>query len=316
MSLRQSVRDIAANLLLTIGNKKTGIFLDPRYFALWERNGFHITPNRFSSPIPDVQALSEELWARPSRLPGVEMNEAGQLELLSLFASGFKREYDSLPREKTSDPHQYYVHNVWFDSVDGEILYCMIRQFKPRNIIEIGSGNSTYLSAQAALKNRDDGGRECELIACEPYPNDVLKAGFPGLTKLFPQPVERLPLSMFEKLRENDILFIDSSHVLRIGGDVYYEFLEILPRLNKGVIVHIHDIFLPAEYPRNWIYENRSFCTEQYLLQAFLAFNDSFEVLWGANFMHLNHPEKLEEAFASYSREGKVPRSFWIRRIK
>ena len=316
MSFRQSLRDAVANLLLTIGAKKSRIFLDPRYFELWEKNGFHITPNHFSSPVPDLQALPDQLWAQPSELPGVDMNEGGQLGLLSQFSSGFKDEYESFPRQKTSLPHQYYVHNVWFDTVDGEILYCMIRHFKPALIMEIGSGNSTYLSAQAILKNREESGRQCALIACEPYPNEVLKAGFPGLTKLLPTPVENLPLSEFEKLQEGDILFIDSSHILKIGGDVYYEFLEILPRLNKGVIVHIHDIFFPSEYPRDWVFTDHSFCTEQYLLQAFLAFNDRFEVLWGGNYMHLNHPDKLEQAFSSYTRDGKSPRSFWIRRIK
>ena len=118
-------------------------------------------------------------------------------------------------------------------------------------------------------------------------------------------------------MQENhDILFIDSSHVLRIGGDVQYEYLEILPRLARGVIVHSHDIFLPAEYPRHWVLEEHKFWTEQYLLQAFLAFNDSFEVLWAGSYMHLKHPEKLEEAFSSYKRERTLPGSFWMRKVK
>jgi predicted O-methyltransferase YrrM len=315
MSLGQSLRDILASMLLTI-DKRARILLDPRYFELWERNGFHITPNHFSSPIPDVGSLNGDVWERRSQLPGVDMNEPGQLALLSVFASEYRDEYESLPREKTAIPHQYYVHNVWFDSVDGEILYCMIRHFKPRMIFEIGSGNTTYLSAQAILKNEQDEGLQCELIACEPYPNDVLKAGFPGLTKLLSTEVQNVPLKEFERLQENDILFIDSSHYLKIGGDVYYEFLEILPRLNKGVIVHIHDIFFPAEYPREWVVEDHLFCTEQYLLQAFLVFNQSFEVLWGGSYMHLNHADKLEKSFGSYTREGKSPRSFWIRKIR
>jgi len=173
------------------------------------------------------------------------------------------------------------------------------------------------LSAQAILKNEEeDNDYECELVAIEPYPNDILKAGFPGLSKLIPKKVQDIPLSEFKKLSENDILFIDSSHVLKIGSDVQYEYLEILPRLNKGVIVHAHDIFLPAEYPKEWILKDYRFWTEQYLLQAFLSFNDSFEVLWGGSYMHLRHPDKLEEAFSSYKRDERWPGSFWIRRIK
>ena len=192
----------------------------------------------------------------------------------------------------------------------------MIRHFKPKRIFEIGSGNSTYLSAQAVLKDKEDNGHKCELIAVEPYPNDVLKAGFPGLSELISTKIQDIPLSEFNKLKENDILFIDSSHVLKIGSDVQYEYLEILPRLNKGVIVHLHDIFLPAEYPREWVLKDYRFWTEQYLLQAFLAFNDNFEVLWAGSYIHLKHPDKLEAAFSSYKRDERLPGSFWIRKIK
>lgn len=120
----------------------------------------------------------------------------------------------------------------------------------------------------------------------------------------------------FQKLKENDILFIDSSHVLKTGSDVQYEYLEILPRLNKGVLVHFHDIFLPAEYPQKWILEDHKFWNEQYLLQAFLAFNDSFEILWAGSYMHLNHPDKLEQFFKSYNKNKRWPGSFWVRKIR
>jgi len=120
----------------------------------------------------------------------------------------------------------------------------------------------------------------------------------------------------FAKLKENDILFIDSSHVLKIGSDVQYEYLDILPRLSKGVIVHVHNIFLPAEYPKEWVLKDYTFWTEQYLLQAFLAFNDSFEVLWAGNYMHLKYPNELEDAFSSYKRDERLIGSFWMRKIK
>lgn len=204
-----------------------------------------------------------------------------------------------------------------FESVDGEVLYCMIRHFKPKKIFEIGSGNSTYLFAQAILKNKEEhNDYECELVAIEPYPNNILKTGFAGLSKLIPKKVQDISLSEFKKLTENDILFIDSSHVLKIGSDVQYEYLEILPRLKKGVLVHLHDIFLPAEYPKEWVLKDYRFWTEQYLLQAFLAFNDSFEVIWAGSYMHLKHPDKLEVAFSSYRRNERWPGSFWIRKIR
>ena len=283
-------------------------------FPIWQRMGFHVTPNHFYEPVPDTRTLREELWSKHSNIAGIETNEEGQINLLSQFSSKFKDEYENFPRLKTSAPYQYYVNNAAFESVDGEILYCMIRHFKPRKIFEIGSGNSTYLAAQAVLKNKEEDGNECELIAFEPYPNNVLKAGFPGLSKLRPIKIQDIALSKFSELKENDFLFIDSSHVLKIGSDVQYEYLEILPRLNKGVIVHVHDIFLPAEYRREWVLNDYRFYTEQYLLQAFLAFNSAFEVMWGGSYMHLRHPEKLEKAFSSYNRTSVWPGSFWMRR--
>lgn len=279
--------------------------------------GLHVTPNHYYQPVPDTTKLKDNLWSEYSELVGIDPNQTKQLELLSLFVSKFRTEYEYFPKSKTATPHEYYLDNGSFVNVDAEILYSMIRYFKPQRIYEIGSGYSTYLSAQAMRKNvEEDIGSQCELVAIEPYPNETLKAGFPGLSRLIPNEVQEVPLTEFKNLTANDILFIDSSHVLRIGNDVQYEYLDILPRLNKGVLIHIHDIFLPAEYPKKWVTELRRFWTEQYLLQAFLAFNDSFEVLWAGSWMHLNHPEKLERAFSSYNRGSTLPGSFWMRRIR
>lgn len=149
------------------------------------------------------------------------------------------------------------MHNDYFESVDGEILYCMIRHFKPRKIFEIGSGWSTRLSAQAIGKNeQEDENYDCELVAIEPNPDKTLKKGFPGLSELITQEVQDVPITKFNQLKENHILFIDSNHVLKIGSDVHYEYLEILPRLNRGVLIHVHDIFLPSEYPKSWIHDS------------------------------------------------------------
>ena len=292
-------------------------------FRACQRAGFHITRNHFYGPIPDTRTLKDELWLRQSELVGINLNEQGQLELLDQFASRFKQEYDEFPKDYPSSPHEYYLDNEVFGPVDGEILYCMIRHFQPKRVVEVGSGYSTLLSAQAILKNEEDSGNRAELTAIDPYPNETIRRGFAGLSKLIIAKVENVDMAEFLKLQENDILFIDTSHVLKIGNDVQYEYLEILPSLNKGVIVHIHDIFLPMGYPKKWVQEWRLFWNEQYLLQAFLAFNSDFEVLWAASYMHLRHPEELEEAFGSYRRlpgppvwsQGTVwPGSFWIRR--
>lgn len=313
--LKEKLRNLIARIMAFIF--PASVAKDKKYFRLWEKKGFHITPIHFYEPIPDTTTLKEELWEKQSELVGININEKEQIDLLSLFSLRYKEEYDRLPRNKTTNPYQYYLNNQMFDAVDAEILYCMNRHFKPKRIVEIGSGCSTLLSAQAILKNREeDSSYECEFVAIEPYPSEVLKEGVPGLSKLFVKEVQDVPLLEFEKLRENDVLFIDSSHVLKIGGDVRYEFLEILPRLQRGVLIHVHDIFLPAEYHKEFVLTQYRFWTEQYLLQAFLTCNDCFEVIWAGSYMHLKHPQALEAAFGSYKRNESWPGSFWMRKIK
>lgn len=314
MSLRPTIHKVIARIASFL--LPPVVMRSKKFFRLWESRGYHVTPVHFSEPIPDTSTLRESLWSRPSALVGIDMNEQGQLDLLSRFSSEFGVEYRSFPRARTPVLWQYWLDNSTFGAVDGEILYCMIRHFKPRRFFEIGSGSSTYLSAQAILKNREVDGCECELTTFDPYPNDVLRSGFPGLSRLIRARIQDIPLSRFNELEKNDILFIDSSHVLQVGGDVQYEYLEILPRLKSGVIVHAHDVFFPSEYPREWVLERYMFWTEQYLLQAFLSFNHAFQVLWGGSYMHTRHPDKLAKAFSSYDEATVWPGSLWMQRTK
>lgn len=288
-----------------------GLF-DPALFTLYERRGWHITPVHFYQPIPDTRELPDNLWSSYSLMSGVDMNERLQMELLDTFQSAFRTEYNYFPGF-SSDPLQFHFSQANFPAVDAEILYCMIRHFKPRRMIEIGSGMSTLLASQAIRRNETEG-YACSFTAIELYPPDFLRHGVLGLTELLEAKVQSVPIEQFCRLDRNDILFIDSSHVLKIGGDVNYEYLDILPRLAPGVIVHCHDIFLPAEYPKEWVLKDHRFWTEQYLLQAFLAFNSAFEVLVAGSFLHLYHEEKLKAAFASYDPAKVWPGSFWIRR--
>jgi predicted O-methyltransferase YrrM len=287
-----------------------------RYFKVWENRGIHITPVHYYQPIPDTRMLESYPWAGRSDMAGIDMNTQEQIQILTQFSSQYRNEYGAFPFHKTSNAYQFYVNNGTFESVDCEILYCMIRQFKPKTIIEIGAGNSTYLAAQAVLANKEKTGVDTNLISIEPYPKDTIKAGIPGLSELIEKSLENVDFSIFSELTENDILFIDSSHVLKTGNDVQKIYLEILPSLKKGVLIHIHDIYFPSEYPRTVILDRYRFWTEQYLVQAFLAFNNAFKILWGGSFMHLNHPEKLETAFSSYNRNERWPGSFWIRKTE
>jgi hypothetical protein len=290
-----------------------GLAFDTKYFRLWEEHGFHITPNHFYQPIPDTSQLQSTLWDQPADLVGVEMNEPGQLEFLAHVCPQYRAEYERFPTTATGKPYDYYLDQLMFRSVDAEVLYCIIRHFKPSRIIEIGSGFSTLVAAAACRTNEEEN-HHTELLCIEPHPNETLTQGFPGLGELVVMKLEEVDRDVFTSLTANDILFIDSSHVLRIGNDVYYEYLHILPRVASGVFVHVHDIFLPFEYPRQWIVEEHRFWTEQYLLQAFLTFNRAFKVIWGGSYMHHNHPDRLRQTFQSYDPAHVLPGSFWMQR--
>jgi hypothetical protein len=276
-------------------------------FQDWERHGFHVTPAHFYQPIPDTRSLPETLWTQPSELVGIDMNEATQLDLLRRHFPKFRAEYGQFAAEPSGEENRFHLGNQLFDGVDALVAYCMVRHFQPRLIIEVGSGFSSLVLGDAVAKNTGS-----SLICIEPFPREFLRKRFPGLQSLMEQKVQDIELDFFSQLDSGDILFIDSSHTVKIGGDVNYLFLEVLPRLKPGVIVHVHDIFLPFEYRRDWVLDEFRFWTEQYLLQAFLTFNSEFEVLMANNYLNHYHEEELKVAFPDLSSWGGG--SFWMRR--
>jgi hypothetical protein len=308
--IKQTIRDFTARQL---ARWMRHFALDPRYFELWQAHGYHVKQVHFYSPLPDTRELEGEDFSRISELPGLDLNEDDQLQLLAEFRTGFHNEYSAFPRTPPSGPPRFYFGNTSLEAGDAEALYCMIRKFHPQCVVEIGSGYSTLLAGQALAKNASEG-FEGKLTAIEPYPRHFLRESLPFPVELIERTVQSVPLERFTSLRENDILFIDSSHVCKIGSDVHYEFLEILPRLAPGVIVHVHDIFLPMEYPRTWVKEWHRFWNEQYLLQAFLCGNRNFEVLFAGAWMTLRHPQLLADSFPSFLPGRNQLGSFWLRR--
>jgi Methyltransferase domain len=275
-------------------------------FPLWEQHGFHVTPVHFYQPIPDTRSLPENLWERPSKLVGIDMNEPTQLDLLQRRFPKFRDEYEQLPTEPIQKPGRFYLNNGLFGGLDALVAYCMVRHFQPRSIVEIGSGFSSLVLGEALAKNNNP-----NLLCIDPSPQDFVRHGFPGLSSLIEKKVQDVDFDFFSQLNPNDILFIDSSHTVKIGGDVNYLFLEVLPRLKPGVIVHIHDIFLPFDYRRDWVMEQFRFWTEQYLLQAFLSFNSKFEVLMVSSYLNHFRLQDLQTTFPTLQswRGG----SLWMR---
>jgi hypothetical protein len=190
----------------------------------------------------------------------------------------------------------------------------MIRHYKPSKIIEIGSGHSTLMAINAINQNRvTDNSYSCEHICIEPFENKWLEKTD---VKILRKMVETVDYSVFKSLKANDILFIDSTHMIRPQGDVLFEFLEILPQLNSGVIIHVHDIFTPKDYLNEWINEPR-FWNEQYLLEAFLSHNRDFRIIGATNYLMHNYYEEFSEkcpVLKLQKEEGieREPGSFWM----
>lgn len=266
----------------------------------------------FYSPIAnpeDIRGRQDDIWNGQDFMSGIDMNVAYQLELLSLLRPHLVA--IDYPVDQPLDQVGYFYGNDQYPILDAEFLYAALLHFRPRAMIEVGSGFSSLIVADV---NRRLLGRQLEFSCIEPYPRQFLVDGVDGITGLLQQKVEEVPLSFFERLNEGDILFIDSSHVSKVGSDVNYLFFEVLPRLKKGVMVHIHDIFLPDEYPKNWVIEQGRNWNEQYLLRAFLQFNSDWEVMWAANFMGTRHMAAVQATFPRYPELGGGG-SFWIRRI-
>ena len=277
-------------------------------FELAEKHDIHVTPVHFYHPIPDIQNINEEVYDHVKNISGINFREEAQLSLLQEF-SEYSNELKIIPNDFTGDESEFYYNNEFFGQMDSIVYYSVIRKFKPKKIIEVGSGFSTMIASKASLKNEDT-----SIISIEPYPNSILKKGLPNLSELIKKPIQEIPINKFKELEKNDILFIDSSHLSQVGSDVNYLFLEIIPELKKGVIIHIHDFFYPYEYPKQWIKERKIFWNEMYLVQAFLIGNSDYTILTSNYYLIKNHFDKLKKNFPFLiSTEGGAG-SLWLQK--
>jgi hypothetical protein len=257
------------------------------HFKQWEAQAFHITPVHFYQPIPDTRELAKRYPPR-SALPGIAWQPDAQLALLDRL-SAFAPDTGSFLKAE-STPDRFHLDNGQFVGIDPHLYYCMVRHFKPARIVEVGAGFSTLAAAEAARHT------ETRIIAVEPYPRPFIAEGAQGIEHIGKK-AEDVGTEFFMELQAGDMLFIDSSHVVRTGGDVTFLMLEVLPRLAAGVIIHLHDIFLPDEYPSQWPLKNHWFWTEQYLVQAYLIDNARMEVLLGSQWLTTEHAARMREIF-------------------
>ena len=288
-----------------------------RLFGLF---GYNIVKKAdYYSTLPVLAEITatRNRWHRPSELAGLDVDLAAMRARLANLADRW--EPDFVATAMAGVDHERQAFGPGYPQFDARTLYYMLREHKPTRYLEVGSGLSTYYATLAGQRNAGDG-LPLAITCIEPYPFDALSA-LDGLD-LVEGFVQDVPVSKFEALHDGDVLFIDSSHALKIDSDVAYLFLEVLPRIRPGVLVHIHDVPFPYNVPfpaDTWLFGERwpVYWNEAMVVQTFLAFNNSFEILLSTPLIRHADESFLTSRFADYvpvAEDPNPPSSLWLRR--
>jgi hypothetical protein len=310
---------LPANIWNFLRKSKNNAFLPFRNII--EMAGYNIArKNDYYSPLPIVSELRKNInrWYKPSNLIGIEYNLIEFKKSLLKMIANYLHEFSKIPNYHEIQKKGF---GPGFTALDALTLYMMIRDRKPKNYVEVGSGVSTYYCSLAADKNEKEG-FPLRITCIEPHPYDKLFT-IPGI-EISSTEVQNLDCSFFQnRLNNNDILFIDSSHILKIDGDVQFLILEVLPSLKKGVLIHIHDIPFPYNFPyppELWIFDRSwpFFWNEAMILQSFLCFNNKFKIIMSLPLIRYFEEKFLQENISIYESVEQNPNTFssiWLQKI-
>jgi Methyltransferase domain len=243
-------------------------------FEELQRRGWHLQPSHYYWPLNDVAFLREhpEVWTGAALPAGVDWDIDAQLRVLEGIAA-YAHELDDVRDGPAATPGEY-VWGTPFPKGDAYSYYGLVRQLRPRRVIEVGAGWSSLVLRRALEANRSS----CEVTLIDPAPDWPVLGTLPPDWRVAEKPVQLVDLGWFEALEAGDVLFYDGSHCVHTGSDVNWIFFEVLPRLAEGVWIHIHDIAWPWDYHPEWVLDEGLSWNEQYLLQAFLMNNDAYRV--------------------------------------
>lgn len=294
-----------------------------RAFMWLDKAGLHVLPKHYYTPVPDYAwlAKNKHVWARRADLTGVAWDLRDQLEWLRRTCSPYYEEVKGLEHFREAARLEF---GPGYGPIESQVLHCFVRSAKPARIIEVGSGVSTVCILGALERNaREEGARRTEVTCVEPFPNRALQK-LPGIS-LTRRRAQEAGISFFEQLQSGDLLFIDSSHAVKTGSELPFLYLEVIPRLNPGVIVHIHDVFLPYLYQRNVLTHYLS-SQETSLLLALLKGNARLSVLCCLSALHYDFPDEIAKTLTDYRPQAEVgeglseyepsdhfPSSIWLR---
>jgi predicted O-methyltransferase YrrM len=267
----------------------------------------------YYSPIPSAEDVLSHVNSRKppgNELNGINLNEHTQKKLINEFADF----YNDLPfPNQPLSGTRYYYGNEWFRHADAIILYAFLRKYKPSKIIEIGSGFSSAVildTVEIFFSQRP------EITFIEPYPErliNLFRDGDRETVRLIDRKLQDVPLELFLTLESGDLLFVDSSHVVKCNSDVQLLLFEILPLLKPGVIVHFHDVFYPFDYPTEWLKEGR-YWNENYFLRAFLSYNSEWSIQFFNTYVNLMFADLIKEKMPLCTK-GHGGSSLYLQRV-
>ena len=267
----------------------------------------------YYSPLPDIPAVKKKLnrWYTKGIFDVLQWDLEKQKRFLDQLQA-YKRECDDLPSYVQATAEGY---GQGYGEVEARLLHCMVRYFLPRKVIEVGAGVSTYFTLNALRVNDRERSVRGELICIEPYPSrKIYELADQGCIRLYAKEVQDVEIKTFGDLQENDIFFIDSSHVAKVDSDVNWLYLEVLPSLKNGVVIHIHDISFPylTAMPEHPLFEHSLLWNEAALVKAFMMYNEVFEVLMCQSYLHYESPETIRNIVSSYDERKHFPSSLWL----
>ena len=317
--LPKFVNSIIDNLFLAI-LKLLPFQIVNRFLWLFQRNPtladkweYSIRKFHYYEPLPEFSKITPDQVLQRRYSNCIDWHLDAQIDLVKEL-SVYSTEIQKLANEQASDAKFDFFNEFYFE-LDAAIYYAFLRKVKPSTIIEIGCGYSTQIAAKAIAKNQQEE-KAGKIICIEPYPEPQLTEANLEI-QLIPGRVETIDMKVFEQLGADDILFIDSTHTVKFGSDVCREILDILPVVSSGVWIHFHDIFFPYDYPPKWLIEQRRAWNEQYMLEAFLAYNHSFEVVLANHWLSVDYPQEVAKLWTGVL-DWKDPYhhcgSLWLRK--
>jgi Methyltransferase domain len=281
-----------------------------------QRRGYHFQVRDYYSPLNDLDFLTAnpDLWKDRPLPAGIRWDLDRQIGLLRRIAA-YVQELQDVPFERSADGLEtYYWNNDFWRGMDAFVHYALLRHLKPARVVEIGCGWSSLLLKRALFLTESQNGTRTSVHQIDPYPRPEIMAALPSHWRQEETTLQRTTLASVENLQKGDVLFYDGSHVARVASDVNWFFFEVLPRVAQGVVIHLHDIFWPADYPETWIFERGQTWNEQYVLQAFLMYNHEFEILLANAALAKHYGAELQGMFHGIGDDLFGGSSIWFTR--